>query len=180
MSIIKEFKEFAMKGNAIDLAVGVVIGGAFQGIVNSLVNDIIMPFTAIFTGNIDYSEWKIVVAGGVAQIGIGSFINALINFFVIAFSIFLALKYVNKLNKKLEELNKEAMNTIKKKTKISGKSKKGKVEIKEEKEIEPTTKQCPYCLSDVPYKATKCCHCTSELPIEISMGENMDEKELDK
>ena len=68
MSILKEFKEFAMKGNAMDLAVGVVIGGAFQGIVNSLVNDIIMPFTALFTGNIDYSEWKIVIANGAAEI----------------------------------------------------------------------------------------------------------------
>ena len=68
MSIIKEFKEFAMKGNAFDLAIGVVIGGAFQKIVNSLVNDIIMPLTAIFTGNIDYSDWKIVIANGAAEI----------------------------------------------------------------------------------------------------------------
>ena len=102
MSIIKEFKEFAMKGNAFDLAIGVVIGGAFQKIVNSLVNDIIMPLTAIFTGNIDYSDWKIVIANGAAEIGIGSFVNAIINFFVIAISIFLALKYINKINKKLD------------------------------------------------------------------------------
>lgn len=159
MSIIKEFKEFAMKGNAIDLAVGVVIGGAFQKIVNSLVNDIIMPFTAIFTGNIDYSQWKIVIAGGVAEIGIGSFVNAVINFLVIAFSIFLALKYINKINKKFEELNKEAMKTIKKKTKKKNK----KEEIIEEMKVEPTTKTCPYCLSEIPYKATKCSHCTSDL-----------------
>ena len=158
MSIIKEFKEFAMKGNAIDLAVGVVIGGAFQKIVNSLVNDIIMPFTAIFTGNIDYSEWKIVVANGAAEIGIGSFVNALINFFIIAFSIFLALKYVNKINKKFEKLNKEAMNTIKK----HNRRKTDKKQVKEPKP-EPTTKICPFCLSEIPYKASKCCHCTSEL-----------------
>ncbi len=157
MSIIKEFKEFAMKGNAFDLAVGVVIGGAFQKIVNSLVNDIIMPLTAIFTGNIDYSEWKIVIGEGIAEIGIGSFVNALINFFVIAFSIFLALKYINKINKKLEKLNKEAMQTIKRK------SKKSKKEEVNEKPKEPSTKICPYCLSEIPYKAVKCSHCTSSV-----------------
>lgn len=170
MSIIKEFKEFAMKGNAIDLAVGVVIGGAFQKIVNSLVNDIIMPFTAIFTGNIDYSQWKIVILNGVAEIGIGSFINALINFFIIAFSIFLALKYVNKINKKLEELNKEAISTIKKKTKRGQKEEKAKVV--EEQIKEPTVQICPYCLSEIPYKATRCAHCTSEI-----IRETMEEEE---
>ena len=159
MSIMKEFKEFAMKGNAMDLAVGVVIGGAFQGIVNSLVNDIIMPFTAIFTGNIDYSEWKIIVANGAAEICIGSFVNALINFFIIAFSIFLALKYVNKINKKFEQLNKEAMNTIHKHSRKKKNKKEKTVEVK----AEPTVKICPYCLSEIPYKAIKCCHCTSDI-----------------
>ena len=162
MSIIKEFKEFAMKGNALDLAVGVVIGGAFQKIVNSLVNDIIMPLTAIFTGNIDYSQWKIVIGKGVAEIGIGSFINALINFLIIAFSIFLALKYMNKINKKLEELNKEAKKTLRKHNRRKT-DKKGE---EEEKPAEPTTKICQYCLSEVPYKAKKCAHCTSDLEIK--------------
>lgn len=167
MAIFKEFKEFAMKGNAIDLAVGVVIGGAFQKIVNSLVNDIIMPLTALLTGNIDYSQWKIVIANGAAEIGIGSFINALINFFVIAFSIFFAMKYINKINKKLEQLNKQTMKTIKKKTKMEKnklfkKGKRVKEEVKEE-EKEPETKVCPYCLSEVPYKATKCKYCASEI-----------------
>lgn len=128
MSFFKEFKEFALKGNAIDLAVGVVIGGAFQAIVNSLVNDIIMPFTALFTGNIDYSQWKIVIAGGAAEIGIGSFLNALINFFIIALSIFFAIKYV----KKLEHFNLEAVEKIAQKAK---KGKKGKVK-EEVKEVE--------------------------------------------
>ncbi len=160
MSFFKEFKEFALKGNAIDLAVGVVIGGAFQAIVNSLVNDIIMPFTAIFTGNIDYSQWKIIVAGGAAEIGIGSFINALINFFIIALSIFFAIKYV----KKLEHFNLEAVEKIAEKAK-KGKKGKEKVveEVKEEIVVEPTVKICPYCLSEIPYKATRCAHCTSEL-----------------
>lgn len=170
MSIIKEFKEFAMKGNAMDLAVGVVIGGAFQKIVNSLVNDIIMPFTAIFTGNIDYSEWKIVIGNGTAEIGIGSFVNALINFFVIAFSIFLAVKYVNKINKKLEQLNKEAMKKIKRNSKKSFK----KEEIKEE----TTVKVCPYCLSEIPYKAVRCSYCTSELvEIEKEKPEEVEDTE---
>lgn len=170
MSLIKEFKEFAMKGNAMDLAVGVVIGGAFQKIVNSLVNDIIMPFTAIFTGNIDYSEWKIVIGEGVAEIGIGSFVNALINFFVIAFSIFLAIKYINKINKKLEKLNIDAMSKIRKKSK--------KKEEKVEK-VEPSTKICPYCLSEIPYKAVRCSHCTSEL-IEIKKEQEEIEKPEEK
>ncbi len=153
MSLLKEFKEFAMKGNVIDLAVGVVIGGAFQKIVNSLVNDIIMPFTAVFTGNIDYSDWKIII--GVAEIGIGSFINALINFLIIAFSIFMALKYVNKLNKKLEELNKEA--------KVKFNRRKGDPKSEEEVIIEPAVKTCEYCLSEIPYRAVKCAHCGSDL-----------------
>lgn len=126
-----------------------------------------MPLTALLTGNIDYSQWKIVIANGAAEIGIGSFVNALINFFVIAFSIFFAMKYINKINKKLEELNKQTMKTIKKKTdmeknKFFKKAKRAK-EKEEEKEPEPETKVCPYCLSEVPYKATKCAHCTSEL-----------------
>ena len=157
MSLFKEFKDFAMKGNAIDLAVGVVIGGAFQSIVNSLVNDVIMPFTGIFTGNVHYSEWSIVLGNGSIQIGIGSFINAVINFLIIAFSIFIALKYVNKLNKKIEELNKETIN------KITKKVRKGKAQEIEEEKPEPTTKTCPYCLSEIPYKAVKCAHCTSDL-----------------
>ena len=161
MSMFKEFKEFATKGNAIDLAVGVVIGSAFQSIVNSLVNDIIMPFTAIFTGSIDYSEWKIVIGEGIAEIGIGSFINTLINFLIIAFSIFLAMKYVNKINKKLGELNKEAMRTIKKKARKKGKRKQEEQVVNEK--IEPVTKICPYCLSEIPYKAVRCSHCTSVL-----------------
>lgn len=173
MSLMKEFKEFAMKGNAIDLAVGVVIGGAFQGIVNSLVNDIIMPFTAIFTGNIDYSQWKIIVGNGIAEIGIGSFVNALINFFIIAFSIFLALKYVNKLNKKLEELNKGAINSIKRKNKGSKKNEKERIK----ENIEKTTKLCPYCLSEIPYKAVRCSHCTSELIEEIEEKEELKAEE---
>lgn len=154
MKFFKEFKEFAMKGNVIDMAVGLVIGGAFQSIIKSLVEDIIMPFTALFTGNVDYTDWVINVS--TAQIRIGSFITALINFLIIALSIFLALKVVMGINKRIEMMNKEVEG------KISKKFRKGKKNEKKEDE-EPETKVCPYCLSEVKFKATKCPYCTSEL-----------------
>lgn len=154
MKFFKEFKEFAMKGNVIDMAVGLVIGGAFQSIIKSLVEDIIMPFTALFTGNVDYTDWIINVS--TAQIRIGSFITALINFLIIALSIFLALKVVMGINKRIEMMNKEVEG------KIIQKFRKGKKNEKKEEE-EPETKVCPYCLSEVKFKATKCPHCTSEL-----------------
>ena len=94
----KEFKEFALKGNIMDLAVGVIIGGAFQSIVKSLVDDIIMPTIAIFTGKVDYSELTITI--GQSSIRYGAFITAVINFLIIAISIFLLVRYINKLNKK--------------------------------------------------------------------------------
>ena len=154
MKFFKEFKEFAMKGNVIDMAVGLVIGGAFQSIIKSLVEDIIMPFTALFTGNVDYTDWVINVS--TAQIRIGSFITALINFLIIALSIFLALKVVMGINKRIEMMNKEVEG------KISQKFRKGKKNEKKEEE-EPENKVCPYCLSEVKFKATKCPYCTSEL-----------------
>lgn len=153
MKFIKEFKDFAMKGNVMDMAVGLVIGGAFQSIIKSLVEDIIMPFTALFTGSVDYTDWVIEVS--TAQIRIGSFITALINFLILALSIFLALKVVNGINNKLEKMNKEVEG------KIAKKLKRGKK--KEEVVAEPETKICPYCLSEIKYKATRCPHCTSEL-----------------
>lgn len=153
MKFIKEFKDFAMKGNVMDMAVGLVIGGAFQSIIKSLVEDIIMPFTALFTGSVDYTDWVIEVS--TAQIRIGSFITALINFLILALSIFLALKVVNEINARLEKMNKEVEG------KLAKKLKKGKK--KEEVVVEPETKTCPYCLSEVKYKATRCPHCTSEL-----------------
>lgn len=153
MKFIKEFKDFAMKGNVMDMAVGLVIGGAFQSIIKSLVEDIIMPFTALFTGSVDYTDWVIEVS--TAQIRIGSFITALINFLILALSIFLALKVVNGINNRLERMNKEVEG------KLAKKLKKGKK--KEEVVVEPETKTCPYCLSEVKYKVTRCPHCTSEL-----------------
>ncbi len=155
MKFLKEFKEFALKGNVLDMAIGLVIGGAFQSIITSLVEDIIMPFTALFTGSVDYADWVIKVS--TAEIRIGSFITALINFIILALSVFLALKVVMGINKRLEKINKDAVGKV---TKKFVKNDKGE---EEEVEVEPETKICPYCLSEVKYKATKCPHCTSAL-----------------
>jgi len=155
--MLEEFKEFAMKGNIMDLAIGVVIGGAFQTIVNSLVQDIIMPAISILTGRMDFSDMVLKV--GDASIKYGNFITAIVDFLIIAFSIFLVVRYLNKLNK-LKELGDLAAK-LDKKGKLN---KKKKVEeIKEEKVAIPTTKICPFCYSEIKYEATRCPHCTSVL-----------------
>ena len=113
--MLKEFKEFAMKGNVVDLAVGVVIGAAFQKIVTSLVEDIIMPCISILIGKIDFSDMVLTV--GSASIKYGNFITTIVNFLIISFSIFLVVKYINKLNhpEKLKELNDKFVHSIDKK-----------------------------------------------------------------
>ena len=145
----KEFKEFAMKGNVIDLAIGVVIGGAFGKIVTSLVNDIIMPVVGSLVGKVDFSNLYINLSGqqfnslqeaqaaGAATINYGLFLNNLINFLIIAFSIFIVIKQINKLKNF----------TMK----------------KEEVKVEATEKDCPYCCTKKDIKATRCPHCTSVL-----------------
>ena len=150
--MLKEFKKFATKGNIMDLAVGVVIGGAFQSIINSLVNDIIMPAISMITGKVDFSDMMFTV--GEVSIKYGNFITAIVNFLIIAFSIFLAITYMNKITKKMEAISLGQVEKINKKL---GRTK------KEEPAPEPTVKICPYCLSEIPYKATRCAHCTSEL-----------------
>ena len=154
MSFLKEFKEFALKGSVLDMAIGIVIGGAFQSIITSLVQDIIMPFTALFTGSVDYSDWVIQVS--TAEIRIGSFITALISFLILAFSVFLTLKVIMRLNKRLDEMGQKVTKKIIKNSKGED----------EEVEVEPENKTCPYCLSEIPYKATKCPHCTSVLEVK--------------
>lgn len=154
--MLKEFKEFATKGNIMDMAIGVIIGGAFQKIVTSLVNDIIMPAIAIFTGKVDFSE--LVLTIGSSSIKYGSFITTIVDFLIIAFSIFIAIRTFNKLNDK----TKENLEKIAKNSKHSKKNKK-KEASEEEKVEEPTTKICPFCFSEINYKATKCPHCTSTL-----------------
>lgn len=127
----EEFKAFAMRGNVLDMAVGVVIGSAFTAIVNSLVDDIINPFIGLFF-NADFSD--VVIALGGSSIKIGSFINAIINFLIVAFVLFVVIKTINALHKKPAEAPKA-----------------------------PTTKACPYCQSEISIKAVRCPHCTSKL-----------------
>ena len=155
--MLKEFKEFALKGNIIDMAIGVIIGGAFQKIVSSLVNDIIMPTLAIFTGKVDFSD--LVFTVGNSSIKYGSFITTIVDFLIIAFSIFIAIRTINKLNDKA----KENLDKVSHKNKLFKKNKaKDTVE-------DPTTKVCPFCFSEINIKATRCPHCTSDLTTENSL-----------
>lgn len=152
----KEFSDFIKRGNVVDLAVGIIIGGAFQSIVKSLVSDIITPVISLITGGIDFSNLFILLgkpaegvtittladaqATGIATLSYGNFITAVINFLIMAFVIFCFVKGLNKVEK-IMPLGHE-----------------------EEKPKEPTTKKCPYCLSEIDIKATRCPHCTSEQP----------------
>ena len=135
---IDEFKKFISRGNVMDLAVGVIIGGAFQSIVNSLVNDIVMPVISIITGGLDFSAWKIMLSEGenAASINYGNFITAVINFLITAFVIFVFIKVINGISQKF---------------------------AKKEETAAPTTKTCPYCKSSISIEATRCPHCTSML-----------------
>jgi large conductance mechanosensitive channel len=148
--MLKEFKEFALKGNVIDMAVGIIIGAAFGTVVNSLVSDIIMPPIGLFLGKVDFSSLFIILkegvvpgpypslaaakASGAVTVNYGIFVNTIISFLIIGFTVFLVVRYVNKLRRE-----KEALPAV------------------------PTTKECPFCLSTVPVKATRCAYCTSEL-----------------
>ena len=159
--MLKEFKEFATRGNIMDMAIGVVIGGAFQSIVNSLVNDIIMPAVSMLTGKVDFSNMVFTVND--VSIKYGNFITAIVNFLIIAFSIFLAITYINKLNKKMEDIKHGQLDKIT--SKLLKKNKK-KEEKTEETPAEPLVKTCPYCYSEINYKATKCPHCTSDVAVK--------------
>ena len=157
--MLKEFKEFATRGNIMDMAIGVVIGGAFQSIINSLVNDIIMPAVSMLTGKVDFSDMVFTI--GEVSIKYGNFITAIVNFLIIAFSIFLAITYINKLNKKMEDIKHGQLD------KITSKFRKNKNADKEpEAPAEPLVKTCPYCYSEINYKATKCPHCTSDVAVK--------------
>lgn len=142
---IAEFKEFISRGNVIDMAVGVIIGGAFQAIISSLVNDVVMPVLSVITGGTDFSEWKITLVKAVSEeipavtLNYGSFINAVINFLLMALVIFTFVRTMNKVMDKMRPKKEEAPEA-------------------------PTTKVCPYCLSEIPIGAVKCPHCTSDQP----------------
>ena len=134
MGFVKEFKDFVMRGNVIDLAVGVIIGGAFSSIVTSLVDDVIGPVIGMICGGIDFSHLAITV--GSAELMIGNFIQAIINFLIVALVLFSIIKAINK-----------ASSVVKKPA----------------AEAAPTTKICPFCKSEIAKDATRCPHCTSEL-----------------
>lgn len=166
MGLFKEFKEFALKGNVMDLAIGVIIGGAFSGIVTALTDNVIQPLINLVGGAEVHGTIVLAknAAGEVTSaIDYGAFITAVINFLIVAFVLFMIVKAINTADKR----NKEALERIAKKVK---KNKKGEVE--ETPVVEPTTKLCPYCLSEIPYKATRCSHCTSELEIQTSDMKN--------
>ena len=145
--MLKEFKEFAIKGNVIDMAVGIIIGAAFGKIVSSLVSDIMMPPLGKLMGNVDFSNLFICLsaeqystleaakAAGVATINYGIFINAIIDFIIVAFAIFMLVKQVNRFKKASVP----------------------------EPPAAPSEKECPFCVSRIPVRATRCPHCTSQL-----------------
>ena len=148
--MLKEFKEFIMRGNVVDMAVGIIIGAAFGTIVKSLVSDIIMPPIGLLLGNVDFSNLFILLkegkmAGpfatladaqkvGAVTLNYGMFINTIISFLIVAYAVFLLIRIINKYKRQAE-----APPPV------------------------PTTKECPYCLLAIPIKATRCGHCTSEL-----------------
>ena len=150
--MFKEFKEFAMKGNMVDMAVGIVVGAAFGTIISSLVADMIMPPIGLLLGNVDfanlfillkegkvpgpYGSLAIAKAVGAVTLNYGVFINTIISFLIIAFSVFLIVRNINKLRRQ-----------------------------EETPDAVPTTKECPYCLSVIPIKATRCAHCTVDLKV---------------
>jgi len=133
--MLKEFKDFVMRGNVLDLAVAVIIGGAFGKIVSSLVNDIIMPLVGIVMGGVSFTDLQVTV--GTAIIKYGSFIQTIVDFLVIAFVIFLIVKAANKMRKAEPAAAPAA----------------------------PTTKECPYCFTVIHLDATRCPNCTSELKV---------------
>jgi large conductance mechanosensitive channel len=146
MSMLNEFKQFAMRGNVIDMAVGVIIGGAFGKIVTSFTNDVMMPPIGLLLGKVDFSNLFINMSGtpypsvdaakkaGAATLNYGLFLNTVIDFVIVAFVLFMLIREINKF--------------LAPKPAAPG---------------QPTTKDCPYCLSQIPIKATRCGHCTSQL-----------------
>ena len=153
---LEDFKKFAMRGNVIDMAVGIIIGAAFGKIVDSLVKDVIMPPIGLLLGKVDFTNLFVVLKEGVTAapyasldaaqkagavtLNVGLFVNALISFIIVAFAVFILIKAINELQAKM--LRQEAAEEAKK---------------------EPVTKACPYCCEEIPVKAVRCPHCTSEL-----------------
>ncbi len=155
-NLANEFKKFAMRGNVIDMAVGIIIGAAFGKIVDSLVKDVIMPPIGLLLGKVDFTNLFLVLkegatpapynslaaaqAAGAVTMNLGVFVNAVISFLIVAFAVFILIKAINELQAKMDK--KEAQVVVK------------------------TTKSCPFCCSEISINAKKCPHCTSELPVE--------------
>jgi len=149
-SFFSEFKTFIMRGNVIDLAVGVIIGAAFQAIIKSLVDDLVMPVISLATNGVDFANMFVSLDGneyetlaaaqeaGAAVFAYGNFINAVLNFLIMAFVIFVLVRTINKLREKA-------------------------VKKEEVAEAAPTTKKCPFCKSEIDIEATKCPNCTSDV-----------------
>ena len=154
--MFEEFKKFISRGNVIDLAVGVIIGGAFQAIVNSLVNDLITPLISILTKSVNFEDLAVTI--GEAKLSYGNLISAILNFLIVALVIFFMIKAINKVDAK-NKANLERLSN----SKLASKLKRNKKGKEQEEEKEPETKLCPYCLSEIPFKATKCAHCASDL-----------------
>jgi large conductance mechanosensitive channel len=139
MGMVKEFKEFAMRGNVLDMAIGVIIGGAFGKIVTSLVNDVIMPPIGLVLGKVDFKDLSILLSAKTATdkavtLNYGVFFNSILDFLIVAFAIFLMVKQVNRFKKK-----------------------------EEAPAADPITKECPKCFTEISVKATRCSNCTSEI-----------------
>jgi large conductance mechanosensitive channel len=148
--MLKEFKEFAMRGSVVDMAVGIIIGGAFGTIVKSLVSDVLMPPLGLLVGGVDFSNFFIVLkqgsksgpyaaladaqAAGAVTVNFGLFLNTVISFLIVAFAVFLLIKGINSMHRQQQALA-----------------------------AEPTTKECPFCLSTIAIKAMRCPNCTSDL-----------------
>ncbi len=137
MGMLKEFKAFAMRGNVVDMAVGIVIGAAFGKIVSSLVADVVMPPIGLALGNVDFAKLAVTLRGATATapavtLNYGVFLNTVIDFVIVAFAIFLVIRQLNRLKR-------------------------------QEAAPAPTTKNCPRCFTPIPLQATRCPHCTSEL-----------------
>lgn len=144
--MLKEFKEFATRGNVLDMAIGIIIGAAFGKIVTSFVNDVLMPPIGLLLGGVDFANLFVTLSGGqfatladaqaagAVTINYGLFINTVLDFLIVAFAIFLVVHQVNRMRREPEPAP-----------------------------AEPTTKQCPYCLSEIPINATRCPNCTSQL-----------------
>jgi len=148
--MLKEFKEFAVRGNALDLAVAVIIGAAFGAIVTSLVNDMIMPPVGLLAGHMDFKDLFLALNGktyaslsaakaaGAPVVAYGQFLNTIINFVIVSFAVFLLVKQMNRFRKPAAA------------------------------PPAPATKECPFCLSVIPAKAVRCAHCTSDVRANVS------------